>query len=92
VTTDGESSPPTRAAAAAQPAETAAHGQRTDGVLALTPSGARTAGQVFAAKHDWLEHQLSGWSPAQHAELENMLTKLSREMLGDAADRRLADR
>jgi DNA-binding MarR family transcriptional regulator len=65
---------------------------RTGGVLALTPSGARTADQVFAAKHDWLEHQLSGWSPAQHAELENVLTKLSREMLGDAADRRLADR
>jgi DNA-binding MarR family transcriptional regulator len=65
---------------------------RTDGVLTLTPSGARTAEQLFAAKHDWLEHQLSGWSPEQHAELENVLTKLSREMLGDEADRRLVDK
>jgi len=65
---------------------------RTDGVLALTPSGAETADRLFAAKHDWLEHQLAGWSPQQHAELEQVLTKLSRAMLGDEADRHLADR
>ncbi len=65
---------------------------RTDGALALTPEGGRTAEAIFAAKHDWLEKQLSGWSPEQHAELEHMLTKLSREMLGDNADRRLIDR
>jgi EmrB/QacA subfamily drug resistance transporter len=65
---------------------------RTDGVLALTPTGAETAGRLFAAKHDWLESQLAGWSPQQHAELEHVLTKLSRAMLGDEADRHLADR
>jgi EmrB/QacA subfamily drug resistance transporter len=65
---------------------------RTDGVLALTPAGAETAGRLFAAKHDWLEHQLAGWSPQQHAELEQVLTKLSRAMLGDEADRHLVDR
>jgi len=65
---------------------------RTDGTLALTPEGGRTAEAIFAAKHDWLEKQLSGWSPEQHAELEHMLTKLSREMLGDNADRHLIDR
>jgi EmrB/QacA subfamily drug resistance transporter len=65
---------------------------RIDGVLALTPAGAQTADKIFAAKRDWLEHQLAGWSPEQHAELENMLTKLSRAMLGDNADRHLADR
>ena len=65
---------------------------RTDGVLALTPSGAETAERLFGAKRDWLEHQLAGWSPEQHAELEHVLTKLSRAMLGDEADRHLVDR
>ncbi len=46
---------------------------RTDGVLALTPAGAETADRLFAAKHDWLESQLAGWSPEQHAELEHVL-------------------
>ncbi|MDX6342157.1 MAG: hypothetical protein QOH87_2295, partial [Trebonia sp.] len=31
-------------------------------------------------------------SPQQHAELEHVLTKLSRAMLGDESDRHLADR
>ena len=65
---------------------------RTDGVLALTPAGAETADRLFAAKHDWLESQLAGWSPEQHAELEHVLKKLSRAMLGDESDRHLADR
>ena len=61
-------------------------------MLALTPTGAETADRLFAAKHDWLESQLAGWSPEQHAELEHVLTKLSRAMLGDDADRHLAAR
>ena len=65
---------------------------RTDGVLALTAAGARTAEKIFAAQHDWLEQQLAGWSPEQHAELETVLTRLSRAMLGHEADRHLADR
>jgi DNA-binding MarR family transcriptional regulator len=65
---------------------------RTDGVLALTPSGAETAERLFAAKRDWLQSQLAGWSPEQHAELEHVLTKLSRAMLGEDSDRRLVDR
>jgi EmrB/QacA subfamily drug resistance transporter len=65
---------------------------RTDGVLALTPAGAETADRLFAAKRDWLESQLAGWSPEQHAELEHVLTKLSRAMLGDESDRDLAAR
>jgi MFS family permease len=63
---------------------------RTDGVLALTPPGERTADRIFAAKRDWLRDQLVGWSPEQHAELEHVLTKLSRAMLGEDADRHLA--
>jgi len=65
---------------------------RTDGVLAITPAGTATADKVFAAKHDWLEHQLAGWSPEQHAELEGVLAKLSHSVLGDYSDRHLADR
>ncbi len=65
---------------------------RTDGVLALTPAGTGTAERLFAAKRDWLRDQLAGWSPEQHAELERVLAKLSREMLGDDFDRRLAAR
>ena len=65
---------------------------RTDGVLALTPDGTQSAERLFGAQHDWLEHQLAGWSPAQHAELEHVLDKLSRALLGDEFDRKLADR
>jgi EmrB/QacA subfamily drug resistance transporter len=65
---------------------------RTDGVLALTPPGAQTAERLFTAKHDWLESQLAGWSPEQHTELDHVLTKLSRAMLGEDADAHLAAR
>jgi EmrB/QacA subfamily drug resistance transporter len=65
---------------------------RTDGVLALTPAGADSAERLFGAQHDWLENQLAGWSPEQHAELEHVLDKLSRALLGDEFDRKLADR
>jgi DNA-binding MarR family transcriptional regulator len=65
---------------------------RTDGVLALTPAGTETAERLFTAKREWLESQLAGWSPEQHAELEHVLTKLSRAILGDDSDRHLAAR
>ena len=60
---------------------------RSDGVLALTPPGADTADRLFAAKREWLHKQLAGWSPEQHAELEHVLTKISRELLGEDSDR-----
>jgi EmrB/QacA subfamily drug resistance transporter len=63
-----------------------------DGALALTPAGAETAERLFAAKREWLQSQLAGWSPEQHAELEDVLTKLSRAMLGEDFDRELAAR
>jgi EmrB/QacA subfamily drug resistance transporter len=65
---------------------------RTDGVLALTSAGTQTAERLFGAQHDWLETQLAGWSPEQSAELEHVLTRLSRALLGDESDRKLADR
>jgi EmrB/QacA subfamily drug resistance transporter len=64
---------------------------RTDGVLALTADGQRTADKLFATQRDWLCHQLAGWSPEQQAELEPVLDKLSHALLGDDADRRLVD-
>jgi len=65
---------------------------RTDGVLALTPAGAELADRIFAAQQTWLEDQLAGWSPQQHAELEPVLAKLARALLGDDADRQVAAR
>ena len=65
---------------------------RTDGVLALTPAGRDTADRLFATEQTWLQGQLAGWSPEQHAELEQVLAKLSRAVLGDDADRHLVDR
>ncbi len=60
-------------------------------VLALTSAGEQTAEMLFAAERQWLEHQLAGWSSEQHADLERVLTKLSRALLGDDADRHLVD-
>jgi DNA-binding MarR family transcriptional regulator len=60
-----------------------------DGVLALTPGGSQCADKLVAAQRSWLEGQLAGWSPAQHAELEPVFAKLSRAVLGDDADRHL---
>jgi EmrB/QacA subfamily drug resistance transporter len=65
---------------------------RNDGVLALTSDGERTADKLFVAEHDWMEHMLAGWSPEQHAELDDVLTRLSRALLGDEADRYQVDR
>jgi len=60
--------------------------------LALTPASAQTAERLFTAKQAWLKQQLVGWSPEQHAELEHVLSKLSRAMLGEESDRHLAAR
>jgi EmrB/QacA subfamily drug resistance transporter len=60
-------------------------------VLTLTPAGHQTAEKLFAAERKWLEHQLVGWSPEQHADLEQVLTKLSRALLGCDADRYLLE-
>jgi DNA-binding MarR family transcriptional regulator len=65
---------------------------RTDGVLALTGDGERTADKLFAAQRDCLERLLAGWSPQQHAELLRILTRLSRAILGDEADRHVLER
>ncbi|QKG22527.1 MFS transporter [Actinomadura verrucosospora] len=60
--------------------------RRTDGVLAITPSGEATAERLFAARREGLSKHVEGWSPEDHAELSNVLTRLSRVSLGDDAD------
>jgi DNA-binding MarR family transcriptional regulator len=65
---------------------------RTDGVLALTPAGQETAEKLFTTQRELLQNLLAGWSPDQHAELEGVLAKLSRAILGDEADRYLVQR
>jgi DNA-binding MarR family transcriptional regulator len=60
---------------------------RQDGVLALTPDGDRVAAKLFATQRARFEELLAGWSPDQRAELEPVLTKLSRAILGDESDR-----
>jgi DNA-binding MarR family transcriptional regulator len=58
-----------------------------DGVLSLTPAGSAAADRVIAARRDGLERLLAGWSPEQHAELAQMLDRLSRALVGEDADR-----
>ena len=48
-------------------------------------AGHAAADQVFEARRQSLEHMPAGWSPEQHADL----TRLSRELLGEDADRHL---
>jgi EmrB/QacA subfamily drug resistance transporter len=62
---------------------------RVDGTLELTTTGHVAADQVFEARRQGLEQMLSGWSPQEHADLGQMLTRLSRDLLGEDADRHL---
>jgi EmrB/QacA subfamily drug resistance transporter len=64
---------------------------RGDGELALTPEGSGVAEKLVAAEQRWLAEQLAGWSPDQHAELSGVLERLPRAILGDDADRHLAE-
>jgi EmrB/QacA subfamily drug resistance transporter len=66
--------------------------QRADGVLALTHTGRIAADRLFAARRAGLEQLLAGWSPEQHADLAQMLDRLSHSLLGEDADRNLITR
>jgi DNA-binding MarR family transcriptional regulator len=65
---------------------------RDNGTLKLTAAGGAAAGRLFAASHDGLRRLLADWSPEHHAALAQMLTRLSRALLGDDADRHLINR
>jgi EmrB/QacA subfamily drug resistance transporter len=62
---------------------------RSGGRLTLTAAGQAAADRLFAARREGLRLLLADWSPEQHAELADLLNKLSRAILGDDADRGL---
>ena len=62
---------------------------RSNGTLVLTDSGQQAADRLFAARREGLRELLADWSPEEYAELGELLTKLSRDMLGENADRHL---
>ena len=64
---------------------------RSDGTLVLTDSGHQAADRLFAARREGLRELLADWSPDEYAELGDLLTKLSRALLGEDADRHLID-
>ena len=66
--------------------------RREDGILVLTPAGSAAADRVCAARREGLERLLSGWSPEQHADLAQMLDRLSVALVGEDADRRVLAR
>ncbi|HET9969194.1 MAG TPA: MFS transporter [Streptosporangiaceae bacterium] len=62
---------------------------RTDGALVLTDAGRAAAERLFTAGREGLRELLADWSPEEYAELGELLTRLSRALLGDDADRNL---
>ena len=62
---------------------------RSDGTLALTDAGRRGRRAAVAARREGLRDLLADWSPEEYAELGELLTKLSRALLRDDADRKL---
>jgi EmrB/QacA subfamily drug resistance transporter len=62
---------------------------RSNGTLALTDSGRVAADRLFTARREGLRELLADWSPEEYAELGELLTKLSRALLGEDADRHL---
>jgi EmrB/QacA subfamily drug resistance transporter len=62
---------------------------RADGALVLTDAGRAAAERLFTARREGLRELLAGWSPEEYAELGELLTKLSRALLGEDADRDL---
>jgi DNA-binding MarR family transcriptional regulator len=60
---------------------------RENGLLHITDAGRAAADRLFAARHQLLENLVADWSPEQHAEVAELLTRLSRDLLGEEADR-----
>ncbi|GAA2638577.1 MFS transporter [Actinomadura fulvescens] len=59
---------------------------RSGGDLSITEAGQAAAIRLFEARREGLAEHLAGWSPEEHRELAEILTRLSRESLGDDAD------
>ena len=65
---------------------------RSNGTLVLTDAGHAAADRLFAARREGLRELLADLSPEEYAELGELLTRLSRALLGDDADRNLVNR
>jgi hypothetical protein len=57
---------------------------RSNGTRALTPDGRAALEKLVAARRERLCEHLEGWSPEEHKELANVLTRLARDLVGDA--------
>jgi len=66
--------------------------RRHDEMLVLTPAGSAAAERLLAARREDLERLLADWSPEQHADLAQMLDRLSHALLGERAVRGLISR
>jgi EmrB/QacA subfamily drug resistance transporter len=62
---------------------------RSNGTLLLTDTGHEAADRLFVARREGLQELLADWSPDEYGELGDLLTKLSRALLGADADRNL---
>jgi len=62
---------------------------RSNKTLELTDAGHEAAERLFAARREGLRELLADWSPDEYAELGELLTNLSRALLGEDADRHL---
>ena len=62
---------------------------RSNGTLVLTDAGDKAADRLFAARREGLRELLADWSPDEYVELGELLTRLSRALLGEDADRHL---
>jgi EmrB/QacA subfamily drug resistance transporter len=59
-------------------------GDGEGGELALTAVGSTVLDSLVAARRERLSEQLDGWSPEQHDELARVLTRMARDLVGDA--------
>ncbi len=51
--------------------------------IALSPEGQRIADRLVAARREALARLLAGWSPEQHAEVAELLSRLARVLAAD---------
>jgi DNA-binding MarR family transcriptional regulator len=63
--------------------EPASDGAET--TIQFTPDGAQVFERLVRARRERLETLLAGWSPARHAELEDLVTRLARVLVPDVA-------
>jgi DNA-binding MarR family transcriptional regulator len=52
-------------------------------VRTLTPAGQETVTKLIAERRAGLARLLEGWSPDQHDELAQLLTRLANELVGE---------